>query len=367
MTFRQQTLVWLGVFAAALLVIALLNGILLPFVAGIVIAYALNPLVDQIERTGLSRGLATLLLLLAMTMIAVLALIFLVPMVLDQLQALIAALPDIYDRLRALVDQASGAGLGGATVGAPADHLGGLTKGMADTLGAVLQSVLSGGLAVINFLGLISVTPVVAFYLLLDWNDLVAGVDRSLPRRHAPRIRQLAAEIDGKVAAYFRGQGLVCLIMGIYYAIGLSLAGLSYGLVIGLFAGIAGFIPLVGAILGGLVAIAMAVSQFWPDWAPVALVAGIFAFGQVFEGNVLSPRIVGGSVGLHPVWIIFAVFAFGYLFGFVGMLVAVPAAAAIGVLVRFILDEYRESGLYNGGAVDERDASHSVPPEEPRP
>jgi predicted PurR-regulated permease PerM len=370
MTPRQQALAWAGVLAAALLFISLLNGILLPFVAGIVIAYALNPLVDRIERTGLTRGLATLLLLLAMALIVVLALIFLVPMVLDQLSALSAALPGIYDRFRALADQASGAWLGGAEVVAPAEQLGGLTKGMADAAGTVLQSVLSGGLAVINFLGLIAVTPVVAFYILLDWRELVAGVDRSLPRQHAPRIRQLAAEIDGKLAAFFRGQGLVCLIMGTYYAIALSLAGLSYGLLIGLFAGIAGFIPLVGAILAGLVAIVMAVSQFWPEWVPVAIVAGIFAVGQVLDGNVLSPRIVGGSVGLHPVWIIFAVFAFGYLFGFVGMLVAVPAAAAVGVVVRHALVEYRESGLYNSGGEEpssaEVAARADAPPEEAR-
>ena len=348
MTLRQQALVWLGVLALALLVIALLDGILLPFVAGIVIAYALNPIVDRIERAGLPRAFAALLLLLATALLLVLALIFLVPMAIEQLSALIAALPDIYERLRSLAGEASSRWLGSGTVTGPGDPLADLSKSFAGTFAAVLQSILSGGLAVINLLGLLAVTPVVAFYLLVDWNDLLAGVDRWLPRQHAPRIRALAGEVDRKLAAFFRGQGLVCLIMGVYYAIGLSLAGLSYGLVIGLFAGLAGFIPLVGAILGGLVAIAMAISQFWPDWTPVLIVAAVFAVGQVLDGNVLSPRIVGGSVGLHPVWIIFAVFAFGYLFGFVGMLVAVPAAAAIGVLVRFVLEEYRESRLYQG-------------------
>jgi predicted PurR-regulated permease PerM len=348
MTVHQQALIWLGVLGLALLVIALLNGILLPFVAGIVIAYVLSPIVDRIERLGLGRGWATLLLLLATALVVGLALVILVPIVMDQLAALIAALPGIYDKLRLLADQASSRWLGGLGVAAPADPLAGVSKGMVDTLAGILQSILSGSLALINFLGLLAVTPVVAFYLLVDWPDTVQAVDRWLPRQHAPRIRALAAEIDGKLAAFFRGQGLVCLIMGVYYAVGLSLAGLTYGLLIGLLAGVVGFIPLVGAILVGLVSIAVAVYQFWPEWAPVAIVVGVIAFGQVLDGNILSPRIVGGSIGLHPVWIIFAVFAFGYLFGFVGMLVAVPAAAAIGVLVRYVLDEYRESRLYRG-------------------
>ncbi len=352
MSLRQQALIWLGVLLAALLAIALLDGILLPFVAGIVVAYVLNPVVDRIERLGLTRGWATLLLLLAMALVAALALVFIVPLAMDQLSALIQALPGIYERLRALADDASATWLGNGGTVPPVDQLGGLTKGLTDTLASVLQSLLSGGLAVINLLGLLAVTPVVAFYLLVDWPDLLASVDRQLPRQHAPRIRTLASQIDGKVAAFFRGQGLVCLIMGIFYAIALSVAGLNYGLLIGLFAGVAGFIPMVGAILAGLVAIAMAISQFWPEWMPVVLVAGVFAVGQVLDGNVLSPRIVGGSVGLHPVWIIFAVFAFGYLFGFVGMLVAVPAAAAIGVLIRFVLEEYRESELYQGDGPD---------------
>lgn len=356
MTLRQQALVWLGVLVVALVLITLLNGILLPFVAGIVIAYVLSPIVDRIERTGLARSWATLILMLVMALVAALVLIFLAPLVLDQLAALIEAIPDIYARLRALAEEASGRFIGSVERVPGPEQIGSLTSGLADALASVLKSLLSGGLAVVNFLGLLAVTPVVAFYLLVDWPDIVRGVDRWLPRQHAPRIRTLAAEIDGKLAAFFRGQGLVCLVMGAYYAVALSLAGLKYGLLIGLFAGLAGFIPLVGAILAGLVAIGMAISQFWPEWAPVLVIAGIFAFGQVLDGNVLSPRIVGGSVGLHPVWIIFAVFAFGYLFGFVGMLVAVPAAAAIGVLVRFVLEEYRQSRLYGEDLPGEPDA-----------
>jgi predicted PurR-regulated permease PerM len=356
MTVRQQALVWLGVLAAALLFIALLNGILLPFIAGIVIAYMFSPLVDRIERTGLPRGWATLILLLLMALVCALALIFLAPHFLHQLAALIEAIPGIYARLRTLAVEASGRWLGSVERVPGPEQIGSLTSGLGEALASILKSVLSGGLAVVNFFGLLAVTPVVAFYLLVDWPDIVRGVDHWLPRQHAPRIRALAAEIDGKLAAFFRGQGLVCLVMGVYYALTLSLVGLRYGLLIGLFAGLAGFIPLVGAILAGLVAIGMAISQFWPEWTPVLMVAGVFAVGQVLDGNVLSPRIVGGSVGLHPVWIIFAVFAFGYLFGFVGMLVAVPAAAAIGVLVRFVLEEYRQSRLYGEEAPSAPDA-----------
>ena len=192
------------------------------------------------------------------------------------------------------------------------------------------------------------VVPVVAFYLLYDWDRMIGTIDSLLPRDHAPIIRRLAGEIDETLASFIRGMGTVCLILGSYYAVALMLVGLQFGLVVGAVAGIITFIPYVGALFGGALAIGLALFQFWGDWLSIALVAGIFVIGQVVEGNFLTPKLVGHSVGLHPVWLIFALSVFGALFGFVGMLVAVPLAAAFGVLARFATEQYRHSRLYRG-------------------
>jgi predicted PurR-regulated permease PerM len=203
-------------------------------------------------------------------------------------------------------------------------------------------------MSLVNALVLILVVPVVTFYLLMDWDRMVARIDELLPRDHAPVIRRLASEIDATLAGFLRGQGTVCLILGTFYAAGLMLAGLQFGLVVGLVAGLISFIPYVGTVVGGATAIGLALFQFWGDWHLVGIVAAIFAAGQVMEGNFLTPKLVGGSVGLHPVWLIFALSAFGALFGFVGLLVAVPVAAMLGVLTRFGIAQYRQSLLYRG-------------------
>jgi predicted PurR-regulated permease PerM len=203
-------------------------------------------------------------------------------------------------------------------------------------------------MGVINAVVFIVVVPVVAFYMLLDWDRMVARVDEILPRDHAPTVRHLAREIDRVLAAFVRGQISVCLILGTFYAVALMLAGLNYGIVVGAIAGAVTFIPYVGAIIGGALAMGLALFQFWGDWLQIGIVAGIFALGQFLEGNVITPKLVGNSVGLHPVWLLFALSAFGSVFGFVGMLVAVPVAAALGVLARFAIDQYKQSRLYLG-------------------
>jgi predicted PurR-regulated permease PerM len=192
------------------------------------------------------------------------------------------------------------------------------------------------------------ITPVVAFYILLDWDRMIAKVDAWIPRDHVATVRQIASEIDQAIAGFIRGQGSLCIILGIYYGVGLSLVGLNFGLLIGLFAGMISFIPYVGSLVGLFLAVSIAIVQFWPDYLWVCLVLAVFFTGQFLEGNVLQPKLVGSSVGLHPVWLMFALFAFGALFGFVGLLIAVPAAAACGVLVRFALSRYLQSDLYYG-------------------
>jgi predicted PurR-regulated permease PerM len=215
--------------------------------------------------------------------------------------------------------------------------------------GRFLQSLWSGGQAIISIFALLVVTPVVAFYLLVDWDRMVATIDAWVPVRHRDTVRRLAREIDDAIAGFVRGQTAVCLILGTFYAVALSLIGLNFGALIGMVSGILTFIPYVGSLTGLVLSAGVAVVQFWPDWTMILATLGIFIFGQFVEGNVLSPKLVGDAVGLHPVWLMFALVAFGSLFGFVGLLLSVPLAAAAGVLARFALQRYLASPLYHGG------------------
>jgi predicted PurR-regulated permease PerM len=211
-----------------------------------------------------------------------------------------------------------------------------------------MKTLRSGGSALVSLFSLIVVTPVVAFYLIYDWHTMNRVVDGWIPVHQRETVRGLAREIDAAIAGFVRGQSAVCAILGTFYAIALSLAGLNFGLLLGLISGVITFIPYVGSMTGLILALGVAVAQFWPDYTWIVLILGIFLVGQFLEGNVLAPNLVGQSVGLHPVWLIFALLAFGYLFGFVGLLVAVPLAATIGVLARFALRRYLESSFYTG-------------------
>jgi predicted PurR-regulated permease PerM len=213
-----------------------------------------------------------------------------------------------------------------------------------------LKSLWSGGRALVSLFSLIVVTPVVAFYLIYDWHSMIETADGWIPLKQRDTVHQLMSEIDAAIAGFVRGQSAVCLILGSFYAVALTLSGLNFGLLIGLLSGFITFVPYVGSMTGLVLSLAVAVAQFWPDYTPIAVVLGVFLFGQFVEGNVLSPKLVGESVGLHPVWIIFALLAFGYLFGFVGLLLAVPLAATLGVLVRFAMRRYLESSFYTGEA-----------------
>jgi len=226
-----------------------------------------------------------------------------------------------------------------------------LQGGMGDAAkwaGGVLTSIISGGSTVVGLLSLLVLTPVIAFYVLLDWDTMVKKVDGWLPLPQAPVIRDLARQMDQTVAGFLRGQALLCLILGLFYAVGLSLIGLHFGFLIGIVAGIISFVPFVGSITGLLIGGGVAIAQFWPEYWWILAVIGVFGLGQFIEGNILQPKLLGDAVGLHPVWLMFSLLAFGSLFGFVGVLLAVPVAAAIGVLVRFALSQYLTSRLYTG-------------------
>jgi predicted PurR-regulated permease PerM len=351
MTLQRQITFWLVAFTAMILVLWLLSPILLPFIAGLVLAYFLDPVADALERLGLPRILATLCILVVSILAIVLIGLLIVPILGDQVVKFAGDLPTLLQSLLARFNEVAplwvkdAVAKSGTDIQGSISDIAGKAAGWSATL---IASIWSGGLALVNIVSLLVVTPIVAFYLLADWDHLVAKVDGWLPRDHTSAIRSIATDIDKTLAGFIRGQGTVCLLLGMFYAVALSLAGLKFGLVIGIAAGLLSFIPFVGALVGGLTAIGVGLVQFWPDYASILTVVAIFAVGQFLEGNFLSPKLVGSSVGLHPVWLMFALFAFGYLFGFVGLLLAVPLAAAAGVLVRFALSQYLGSKLYRG-------------------
>lgn len=352
---REQVKYW-GLASAAFLVIMwALGGVILPFVLGAAIAYFLDPVADRLERLGCSRAVATGLITFVALLIFVIAALLIVPLLVRQTSDLIAAAPMMAENLQAfLTERFPDLGDANSTIRKSLASLGDTIQSRGDEL---LQTVLASFSGVLNAVVLFVIVPVVAFYLLYDWDNLIAKVDGLLPRDHAPTVRKLAAQIDRTMAGFVRGQGMVCLILGIYYAVALMMVGLNFGLVVGFIAGALTFIPYVGALVGGVLALGLALFQFWGDWLWIGLVWAIFQSGQFVEGNILTPRMVGSSVGLHPVWLIFALSAFGALFGFVGLLVAVPVAAAIGVISRFGLEQYKESRLYKGLA-EQDSATH---------
>lgn len=343
----QTQLKYWGLAAAVFLgLMWFLGDVILPFVLGGAVAYLLDPVADRLERLGCSRAVSVVTISLFAVLVFVVMALLVVPTLINQAVNLFNVAPQLFrdlqgfltDRFPGLVDEQSVLRQSLVSVGETIRSKG----------GELLESVLTSAASVINVVVLLVIAPVVAVYLLYDWDRMVAEIDKLLPRDHAPVIRRLAGEIDDTLASFIRGMGMVCLILGTYYAVALMLVGLQFGLVVGAVAGLITFIPYVGAIVGGAVAIGLSLFQFWGDWLSIGLVAGIFVLGQVMEGNVLTPKLVGGSVGLRPVWLIFALSVFGALFGFVGMLVAVPVAAAIGVLARFAASQYMDSRLYRG-------------------
>jgi predicted PurR-regulated permease PerM len=345
---------WLIVPALVVLALWLLSEILLPFVAGLAIACLLTPLTDRLERLGINR-LAAAFIIIAIFVLALVYLILLVaPTVGSQLTSFIDSVPGYVTTLQALLGDPSWPWLQKLLgAGFSADKsIGDLMTQGVGWLTTFLRSLWSGGRALVSIFSLVVVTPVVAFYLIYDWHRMVKSVDGWIPVQHRETVRELAREIDAAISGFFRGQTAVCLILGSFYAVALTFTGLNFGLLIGIISGLITFIPYIGSMTGLILSLGVAVAQFWPAYGLIVIVLGIFLVGQFIEGYVLAPKLVGESVGLHPVWVIFALLAFGYLFGFVGLLVAVPLAATIGVLTRFALRRYLQSSLYTGEEAD---------------
>lgn len=352
---RGRAIVGLGSIVALALLIYLLRDVLLPFVAGFVLAYLLDPLADRLERIGFGRLAASLLILVVFVAVFVVVLLLVVPLAASQVAGLVGTLPGMISRLQGILAERAGPLLeriGGANVLSDLQsQVGALAAKGGTWLLALLTSLWTGSQALISVVSLMVVTPVVAFYILLDFDRMIAALDRWVPPRHRPVARRLGREIDGAVTGFIRGQTLVCVILGTFYAVGLWSVGLNFGGLIGMISGFLTFIPYVGTLTGFLLATGVALVQYWPssDWLHLGLTVGVFLVGQFFEGNILSPKLVGDSVGLHPVWLMFALLAFGSLFGFVGLLLAVPVAASIGVVVRFGIERYLQSRIYHDG------------------
>ena len=364
---KEQVKYW-GI-ATAILVFLLyfLGNVILPFVLGGAVAYMLDPVADRLERAGFSRAASVGVISIGATILFVIAALLIIPVLIQQTASLfnfigtsVDTAPTVLRDLdKWLTDTFPALAQNDIT-------LSGSLKNVASTVqskgGDFLNGILSSAMSLINVIVLLVVVPVVAVYLLYDWDNMVAEIDSLLPRDHLGQIRSIATEIDKTLASFIRGQGTVCLILGIFYAVGLMLVGLQFGLVAGAIAGLLTFIPYVGALVGGLLSIGLALFHFWnsvevidgatttfaTDWIRIGSVAAIFGLGQFLEGNFLTPKLVGSSVGLHPVWLIFALSVFGTLFGFVGMLVAVPVAAMIGVVARHAIRSYKNGRLYRG-------------------
>jgi predicted PurR-regulated permease PerM len=346
LSLREQAKYWSIAAIGLLVMLWFLANIMLPFVAGLALAYFLDPIATRLTKLGLSRLIATSIILLLMGFLLVLAILLIVPNVVAQASQLVEIAPDIFLRLQAYLTAQFPDLLNANSL--LRQNIAGFGETVRDQAIALANTLLQSVTGVVSAAVFLTVTPVVTFYMLIDWPRLMQTVNGYLPREHAGAIRGLAKDIDRAIAGFVRGQVTVCLILAAYYAVALGLAGLNFGLVVGVLAGLLSFIPYVGAIFGGIMALGLALFQFWGDPVSIAIVGAVFVTGQVFEGNFLVPNLVGRSVGLHPVWLLFALAAFGSLFGFTGLLVAVPLAASLGVLVRFGLGRYKESLLYRG-------------------
>jgi len=351
MTRERQVTFWIVALAVLVALLWLLSEMLMPFAAGMVLAYLLDPLARRVERLGVSRGIAALVIVTVVVVALVVIAMLVAPILTNEFALLLDKLPGYVMRLQSLVTDPSRPWLAkafGEQLPDAGSSVGALVTQSSGWIAAFLKSLWSGGRALFSILSLLIITPVVAFYLLCDWDSVVSSVDSWIPLPHRETVRGLAREIDEAIAGFVRGQAVICLVLAVFYAVALTLAGLNSGFLIGVMTGVLAFVPYVGSLTGAVIGGIVTVAQFWPQWTPIMIIIVIFVVGQGFESYVLSPRLIGAKVGLHPVWLMFSLLAFGYLFGFLGLLIAIPVAAAIGVLLRFALRQYLASPIYTG-------------------
>jgi predicted PurR-regulated permease PerM len=354
MSLKYQIIAWASLLVITGLFLWIFRGILLPFVLGIGLAYLLNPPVTWLTERGLHRALATFFVMIVFLLLVTVAILLVVPVLVQQALGLARNMPGYFEQLQGFVEM---------QVPRLEQWLGpqrmeelerGLEQMFSDVIGVVTNitgQIMQSSANLIGTLSVVVVTPVVAVYMLLDWERMVAGVDGLLPPRYKAEVRALLVEMDVALGGFLRGQGAVLLILAVYYGISLSLAGLHFGLAIGIITGLLSFIPYLGSFLGFFLSIGVGLVQFWPDPMMISLIVAIYIFGQLMESYFLYPKLVGSSIQLHPVWMMFAIFAFAVLFGIVGVLMAVPLAAISGVLMRWAVAKYRLSPLYRSDPV----------------
>jgi predicted PurR-regulated permease PerM len=354
MVEKKHTIFWVVITFIIFLAIYTLSSVLMPFVAGMILAYLLDPLVDRVEKIGIRRSLSTFFVLIIFFVCSAGSSLLLLPVILSQLSNLTSFLPTLISNLEPFIREARGF----VDNAIKADNSNQLPLPVADILNwavGLLTEIISSSLAFANLLSLIIITPIVAFYLLRDWDLIINKVKSWMPITKKVSIVEQVVKVDRSLSALVRGQGAVCLILALYYSVSLTAVGLQFGILIGIFAGIVSFIPFVGAILGAIFSIGFSIIQF-ETYTPSLLVAGVFLVGQVLEGNFLTPKLIGEAVGLHPVWVIFALLTGATLFGFLGVLLALPIAVIVAVLIRFSLTSYLESEIFSGERdIDKRD------------
>lgn len=362
MRIEWQIAFWLLMLVLVGLGVYLFANVLAPFIAALVLGYVLDPVAGRLQRLGLSRLMATLVILAFFLLLLLIVIFGVAPILGRQIVGFAESLPVYATRLQALVSDETAVLLHkyggewlskfGLDSAASADSiqksLGNFVGQGVQWFGNFLKGIWSGGQALIGIVTLTVITPVVTFYLLLSWPEMVSVIRSLIPPRHRATVFELSAEIDRALAGFLRGQSLVCLFLGLWYGVGLTVIGLNFGFLIGLSAGLLSFIPYVGSLTALIFSAVVAIVQGWPHLGLFGLAMAVVGAGQFLEGNILSPKLVGGSVGLHPVWLIFALLAFASLFGFAGMILAVPMAAATGVLIRFAARRYKQSSLFSG-------------------
>src|SRR5215212_4407650 len=346
MKVSRHVALWIAIAITGLVLLILLRHILLPFVVGMALAYLLAPVVSTLERLGVNRAFATVTIVLLLVSGFVAFLLLMLPLLAGEVSALVETFPSYVTRIQALVADANWPWLGKILGHEPpvqpsAAQI--VTTVGGRWLDAVLRWLWSGGEALLSMISLLVVTPIVAIYLTIDWDRMITTVDGWVAPEHRDDIRALGREINDTVAGFVRGQTVICLILAVFYAAVLRSVGLHHAILIGLLAGLISFVPYLGAGTGFVVSMCVAISQFWPNWTPIVVVRGTFLVGEMLADYVLAPRIFGRRVKLNPVWLMFALFSFGSLFGFIGLLIAVPLAAALGVLLRFAIRKYGSS------------------------
>ena len=381
---ERQWRFWLIGFCVFIAILYLLRPVLLPFVAGMAVAYFLDPTADFFEKHLRSRTLAVTVITLLFIVIITLLAILIIPLMTSQLSMLVKRLPTAFDQLDQFFSASwqsihlffqSKLGISLDMLYTQnhqitSDHTLGQAHSKNQDLTAlglqaslqqgikwfakIISEIVNSSLVIVNIISLLIITPVVSFYLLRDWDIMVSRIHSWLPQQHTTTIVTIAREMDETLSNFVRGVSLVCFSLGTFYAIGLGIVGLEYALIVGLFAGLISFVPYLGTILGLITSLGLALLQIdslSQDWPFIAQVLTIFVAGQILEGYVLTPRFVGHKVGLHPVWVMFAIMTGGSLFGFVGVLLAVPIAALLGVLIRFFLKQYLDSSFFKPKSV----------------